>query len=57
MTNRIFLTLFLFNLSLFAQNLPPSPPDNPQVIPISEITEGMEGVGYTVIHGTNVEPF
>lgn len=57
MTNKIFLTLFLFNLSLFAQNLPPSPPDNPQVIPISEITEGMEGVGYTVIHGTNVEPF
>ena len=57
MTNRIFLTLFLFNLSLFAQNLPTSPPDNPQVIPISEITEGMEGVGYTVIHGTNVEPF
>lgn len=55
--NRIFLTLFLFNLSLFAQNLPPSPPDNPQVIPMSEITEGMEGVGYTVIHGTNVEPF
>lgn len=57
MTNRIFLTLFLFNLSLFAQNLPPSPPDNPQVIPMSEIHEGMEGVGYTVIHGTNVEPF
>lgn len=57
MTNRIFLTFFLFNLSLFAQNLPPSPPDNPQVIPMSEITEGMEGVGYTVIHGTNVEPF
>lgn len=59
MTNRIFLILFLFlfNLSLFAQNLPPSPPDNPQVIPMSEITEGMEGVGYTVIHGTNVEPF
>lgn len=57
MTNRIFLTLFLFNLSLFAQNLPTSPPDNPQVIPMSEIHEGMEGVGYTVIHGTNVEPF
>ena len=57
MTNKIFLTLFLFNLSLFAQNLPLSPPDNPQVIPMSEITEGMEGVGYTVIHGTNVEPF
>lgn len=57
MTNKIFLTLLLFNLSLFAQNLPPSPPDNPQVIPVSEITEGMEGVGYTVIHGTNVEPF
>lgn len=57
MTNKIFLTLLLFNLSLFAQNLPPSPPDNPQVIPMSEITEGMEGVGYTVIHGTNVEPF
>lgn len=59
MTNRIFLILFLFlfNLSLFAQNLSPSPPDNPQVIPMSEITEGMEGVGYTVIHGTNVEPF
>ena len=56
---KIFLILFslIFNLSLLAQNLPPSPPDNPEVIPMSEIHEGMEGVGYTVIHGTNVEPF
>ena len=56
---KIFLILFslTFNLSLLAQNLPPAPPDNPEVIPMSEITEGMEGVGYTVIHGTNVEPF
>ena len=57
MIKRIFLILILFNLSLFAQSLPPSPPDNPEAIPISEIKEGMEGVGYTVIHGTNVEPF
>ena len=56
---KIFLILFslTFNLSLLAQNLPLSPPDNPEVIPMSEIHEGMEGVGYTVIHGTNVEPF
>ena len=56
---KIFLILFslTFNLSLLAQNLPPAPPDNPEVIPMSEITEGMEGVGYTVIHGTNVKPF
>ena len=56
---KIFLILFslIFNLSLLAQSLPPSPPDNPEVIPMSEIHEGMEGVGYTVIHGTNVEPF
>lgn len=56
---KIFLILFslIFNLSLLAQSLPPAPPDNPEVIPMSEIHEGMEGVGYTVIHGTNVEPF
>lgn len=56
---KIFLILFslTFNLSLLAQNLPPAPPDNPEVIPMREIHEGMEGVGYTVIHGTNVEPF
>ena len=55
----IFLILFslIFNLNLLAQSLPPYPPDNPEVIPMSEIHEGMEGVGYTVIHGTNVEPF
>lgn len=60
MKKRIFFILFLFNLSLlnlFGQNLPLSPPDNPEVIPMSEIKEGMEGVGYTVIHGTNIEPF
>ena len=56
---KIFLILFslIFNLSLLAQSLPPTPPNNPEVIPMSEIHEGMEGVGYTVIHGTNVEPF
>ena len=56
---KIFLILFslIFNLNLLAQSLPPTPPDNPEVIPMSEIHEGMEGVGYTVIHGTNVEPF
>lgn len=56
---KIFLILFslIVNLNLLAQNLPPAPPDNPEVIPMSEIHEGMEGVGYTVIHGTNVEPF
>lgn len=61
MTKRIFLILFSLilnlNLNLIAQSLPSSPPDNPEVIPMSEIKEGMEGVGYTVIHGTNVEPF
>ena len=56
---KIFLILFslIFNLSLLAQSLPLYPPDNPEVIPMREIHEGMEGVGYTVIHGTNVEPF
>ncbi|WP_300711227.1 SpoIVB peptidase S55 domain-containing protein [uncultured Brachyspira sp.] len=54
----VFLLIILFNLSSqTAENLPPYPPENPEVIPISEIYEGMEGVGYTVIHGTNVEPF
>ena len=53
----IILFSLIFNLSLLAQSLPPTPPDNPEVIPMSEIHEGMEGVGYTVIHGTNVEPF
>ena len=56
---KIFLILFslTFNLSLLAQSLPLYPPDNPEVIPMRKIHEGMEGVGYTVIHGTNVEPF
>ena len=56
---KIFLILFslIFNLSLLAQSLPLYPPDNPEVIPMREIHEGMKGVGYTVIHGTNVEPF
>ena len=61
MRKKIFLiiTLLLLTLNLFSQTeeLPPYPPENPEVIPISEIYEGMEGVGYTVIHGTNVEPF
>ncbi|OEJ20356.1 peptidase S55 SpoIVB [Brachyspira hampsonii] len=56
----IFTLLFIFTFNLFSQTneeLPPNPPENPEVIPISEIYEGMEGVGYTVIHGTNVQPF
>ena len=56
----IFSLLTIFTFSLSAQTneqLPPYPPENPEVIPMSEIYEGMEGVGYTVIHGTNVEPF
>lgn len=56
----IFTLLVTLTFNLFSQtneNLPPYPPENPEVIPISEIYEGMEGVGYTVIHGTNVEPF
>lgn len=55
----IFALLFVFAFNLFTQteDLPKTPPENPEVIPISEIYEGMEGVGYTVIHGTNVEPF
>lgn len=55
----IIIFILSFNL-LFSQEedkLPPMPPNNPEVIPMSEIKEGMEGVGYTVIHGTNVEPF
>ena len=62
MRKKIFLIitlLVLSTLNLFTQteDLPPYPPENPEVIPMSEIYEGMEGVGYTVIHGTNVEPF
>ena len=55
----IFSLLFVFAFNLFTQteDLPKTPPENPEIIPISEIYEGMEGVGYTVIHGTNVEPF
>ncbi|WP_295163253.1 SpoIVB peptidase S55 domain-containing protein [uncultured Brachyspira sp.] len=56
----ILTILFISVFNLFAQtnlNLPPYPPDNPEIIPMSEIYEGMDGVGYTVIHGTNVEPF
>ena len=55
----IFALLFVFAFNLFTQteDLPKTPPENPEIIPISEIYEGMEGVGYTVIHGTNVEPF
>ncbi len=60
---RKYLFFILFNITLFAQDtnvselLPPMPPDNPEVFPLSEVREGMKGVGYTVIHGTNVEPF
>lgn len=59
---RIFLFVFslmvVFTFNLFSQSeLPVYPPENPEIIPMSEIYEGMEGVGYTVIHGTNVEPF
>lgn len=61
MKKRIFFIflLFILSLNLFAQisDLPAYPPKNPSVIPMSEIYEGMEGVGYTVIHGTNIEPF
>ncbi|MEI0700588.1 SpoIVB peptidase S55 domain-containing protein [Brachyspira intermedia] len=56
----IFVLSVILTFNLFSQTneeLPPYPPENPEVIPISEIYEGMEGVGYTVIHGTNVEPF
>ena len=56
----IFVLSVIFTFNLFSQTneeLPPYPPENPEIIPISEIYEGMEGVGYTVIHGTNVEPF
>ncbi|AEM22409.1 hypothetical protein Bint_1793 [Brachyspira intermedia PWS/A] len=56
----IFTLSIILTFNLFSQTneeLPPYPPENPEVIPISEIYEGMEGVGYTVIHGTNVEPF
>ena len=63
MRKKIFFILVLtifFTFNLLAQStedLPPLPPENPEVIPMSEIHEGMEGVGYTVIHGTNVQPF
>lgn len=64
MKKQIFFILFLFTLNLFSETnevdilqLPLFPSNNPEVIPIDEIYEGMEGVGYTVIHGTNVEPF
>ncbi|MEI0529462.1 SpoIVB peptidase S55 domain-containing protein [Brachyspira intermedia] len=56
----IFVLSVIFTFNLFSQTneeLPPYPPENPEIIPISEIYEGMEGVGYTVIHSTNVEPF
>ena len=57
---RKILIFVLFNITLFAQEtniLPKTPPDNPEVFPLSEVREGMQGVGYTVVQGTNVEPF
>lgn len=56
----IFTLLVTLTFNLFSQTneeLPPYPPENPEIISMDEIYEGMEGVGYTVAHGTNVEPF
>lgn len=56
----IFINFIILNLNLLSQvmdELPRMPPDSPEVIPINEIKEGMEGVGYTVVQGTNVQPF
>ncbi|MDA0022794.1 SpoIVB peptidase S55 domain-containing protein [Brachyspira hyodysenteriae] len=56
----IFTLLVTLTFNLFSQTneeLPPYPPENPEIISMGEIYEGMEGVGYTVAHGTNVEPF
>ena len=56
----IFTLSVILTFNLFSQTneeLPPYPPENPEIISMDEIYEGMEGVGYTVAHGTNVEPF
>ncbi len=47
---KLILTCLIFifsHLSLFSQ----------EIIPISEIKEGMEGIGYTVVKGTNIQEF
>ena len=56
----IFTLSIILTFNLFSQTneeLPPYPPENPEIISMDEIYEGMEGVGYTVAHGTNIEPF
>ena len=47
---KLILTCLIFILSpitIFSQ----------EIIPMSEIKEGMKGIGYTIVKGTNIEPF
>lgn len=47
---KLILTCLIFILSsirIFAQ----------EIIPMSDIKEGMKGIGYTIVKGTNIEPF
>ena len=54
----IIILIFIISLNIYSQeNLPAYPPKNPEIISTNDIKVGMEGVGYTVIEGTNIQPF
>ena len=54
----IIISVFIFALNLYSQeNVPQYPPENPEFISPNDIKPGMEGVGYSVFKGTNIEPF
>ncbi|WP_297248060.1 peptidase S55 SpoIVB [uncultured Brachyspira sp.] len=54
----IIILIFIISLNIYSQeNLPAYPPKNPEIISTNDIKIGMEGVGYTVIEGTNIQPF
>ena len=54
----IIILIFIISLNIYSQeNLPAYPPKNPEIISTNDIKIGMEGVGYTVVEGTNIQPF
>jgi hypothetical protein len=53
----LLLASLLAPVSLFAgDDLPPSPPANPGILPLDQVRPGMRGVAYTVFEGANPEP-
>ena len=54
----IIILIFIISLNIYSQeNLPAYPPENPEIISTNDIKPDMEGVGYTVVEGTNIQPF